>query len=124
MFYEEFPIYTHGNKKIGYFDIDETIRDSYDVVDILKISNSQKTVLIGYNKEIGLIGFRVNLDKALQGIPENYTIKLTKKANVRILKPSEALKTKYLIRALISIDEPDHIDIDRNIPLFFSQMKI
>ncbi len=124
MFYEEFPIYTTGNKTIGYYNIDKTIRETFDVVDILKVSKSQKTVLIAYNKEIGLIGFRVNLDKALQGIPENYTIKLTKKANVRILKPSEALKTKYLIRALISVDDPRHINIDRNIPIFFSQMKI
>ncbi len=124
IFYEDFPIYTHGNKKITYFKIDKSIRVTFDVVDILTDNNSQKTVLIAYNKEIGLIGFRVNLDKDLQGLPENYTIKLTKKAKVRILKPSEALKTKYLIRALISVADPAYIDINRNIPIFFSQMNI
>jgi hypothetical protein len=124
IFYEEFPIYTHGIQKISYYEIDTTIRDIYDVVDILKDDRSDKTVLIAYNKEIGLIGFRVSLDKALQGIPENYTIQLTKKAKVRILKPSDALKTKYLIRALISVEDPSHIDINRNIPIFFSQMNI
>ncbi len=124
IFYEEFPIYTHGDNKISYYEIESSIRVSYDVVDILKDSRSAKTVLIAYNKEIGLIGFRISLDKELVGIPENYTIELTKKAKVRILKPSNTLKTKYLIRALISVDDPSHIDIDRNIPIFFSQMKI
>ena len=70
------------------------------------------------------VEFRVSIDKNLQGIPENYTIKLTKKAKVRILKPSESLKTKFLIRALISVEDPSYIDINRNIPVFFAQMNI
>ncbi|MBN2156334.1 MAG: hypothetical protein JW776_09835 [Candidatus Lokiarchaeota archaeon] len=124
IFYEDFPIYTSGSTKVSYFDIDESIRESFDVVDILKDEKSSNTVLIAYNKEIGLIGFRINLDKQLQGIPENYTTRLTKKAKVRILKPSDALKTKYLIRALICVDDPSHLYINRNIPVFFAQMNI
>jgi len=125
IFYEDFPIYTQGTKKITYFEIDEILRDSFDVVGILKDDKSQNTVLIVYNKEIGLIGFRLNLmKKQLQGIPENYTIKLTKKAYVRILKPSNELKEKYLIRALICVDEPSHVEINRNIPVFFAEMNI
>jgi hypothetical protein len=64
------------------------------------------------------------MQKQLQGFPENYTVKLTKKANVRILKPSEALKDRFLIRALISVDDPSHIEINRNIPVFFAEMNI
>lgn len=126
MFYEDFPVYTGKGKNISYFDIDKKLRETFDVIDIIKSSKTETTVLIAFNSEIGLVGFRVKLpvDMKLEGIPENYKIKLTKKAKVQILKPSQKLKVKYLLRAIIVVSSIDYVDIDRNIPIFFSQMNI
>jgi len=98
--------------------------NSKEVVEILKDPNTNKTVLICYNPNLGLIGFRVKLTFELQGFPEDYTISLTKKAKLKILKPSDKLKAKYLIRAIFQFDDSESINIERNIPIFFSQMKI
>ncbi|MHA1727772.1 MAG: hypothetical protein ACTSWY_03460 [Promethearchaeota archaeon] len=124
MLYEDFPIYTGKGKKIDYFDLNDDLREVFDIVAILESEKSSTTVLISFNKRLGLVGFRVNLSAKLQGLPENYTIKLKKNAKINILKPSAKLKAKYLIRAIIQIDSLDHIDINRNIPIFFSQMNI
>lgn len=124
LFYTEFPIFTEDGKTIGFFDIDKSLREIFDVVDIMENRDSKTTVLIAFNKEIGLIGFRVKLKTRLLGFPEDYTVRLTKKAKIQIIKPSKKLKSKYLIRAIIQVDNLNYIEIDRNIPIFFSQMNI
>ncbi|MCP4761869.1 MAG: hypothetical protein GY870_08805 [archaeon] len=121
MLYTDLEDYTKKGKKTGYYDIDENLREKFDVVDILE--SGDMTVLIAFNKAIGLLGFRVKLKNPLAGIPENYTIKITKRAKITILKPSDQLRAKYLLRGIVSGTMKD-IDIDRNIPIFFSQMKI
>jgi tetratricopeptide (TPR) repeat protein/rRNA maturation endonuclease Nob1 len=120
MFYEDLPKYTE--KPIGFFDLDEYLRDVYDIVDILFDDKTGNSVIIGYNKMIGLIGFRIKLEHKISGLHENYTVRLSKKAQVKIIKPSPQLKSKYLIRAIIQIDNTEFLEIDRNIPIFFSQM--
>ena len=122
MFYEDLPKYSEKEKSVGYYDLDENLRDLYDVVDIMFDDKTGNSVIIGYNKLIGLIGFRIKLPNKLSGLPENYTIRLAKKAQVKIIKPSPALKSKYLIRAIIEIPNGDYLEINRNIPIFFSQI--
>ncbi|MBD3350301.1 MAG: hypothetical protein GF364_02335 [Candidatus Lokiarchaeota archaeon] len=114
--------YTKTGETIDYFKLDEHMREKFDVVDILE-GGGNKTVLIAFNKNIGLIGFRTKLKMKLMGMPENYTVVLLKNAKVKIIKPSPKLKAKYLIRAIVAVTQ-EHIDIDRNIPVFFAQMNI
>lgn len=113
--------YTEKNKTATYFDLDDALKENFDVIDILESKGT--TVLIGFNKEIGLIGFRIKLEHKLMGMPENYTIKIKKNARIKIIKPSQKLKAKYLIRGIIVVTEKG-VDIDRNIPVFFSQMNL
>lgn len=115
--------YSEKGKTIDYFKLEAPFREKFDVFDILEAETSDAKVFIGYNKNIGLIGFRVKLLAKLAGTPENYTLKLKKNAKVQLNKPSDKLKAKYLLRGIIVVDE-NQIEIDRNIPVFFAQMNI
>lgn len=115
--------YSEKGKTIDYFKLEPPFRESFDVFDILEAETSDAKVFIGYNKNIGLIGFRVKISAKITGTPENYTIKLKKNAKVQLIKPSDKLKAKYLLRGIVVVDE-NQIEIDRNIPVFFAQMNI
>ncbi|MHA1338930.1 MAG: hypothetical protein ACTSRZ_03135 [Promethearchaeota archaeon] len=120
MIYSEME-YTDKDEYVSYFDLPDFFKDKYDIVDI--IEGEKTSVLIGFNKDVGLIGFRVKFLSKLKGLPENYTIKLKKNAKVKILRPSNKLRAKYLIRAIVST-KPNHVEINRNIPVFFSQIQV
>ncbi len=80
-------------------------------------------MLIGLKEEIGLVGFDVLLDTNLDGVPENYTIRLRDTAKVRIDPPDEIKESLFLIRAIIKTNNEDRdIEIVRKIPIFFKQM--
>ena len=125
-FYEPFQFFTKDEKKlISYNDLADEFKESWHCVKIQEDPVTNRTTLIGFREEIGLIAFDVQLESNLEGVPENYTIKIKPNAKVRIDPPESATETLYLIRAVVKIGNQDRdIDIKRNIPIFFSQMKI
>ncbi|MHA1819515.1 MAG: hypothetical protein ACTSVC_03515, partial [Promethearchaeota archaeon] len=120
LFYEPFPIFTKKDTPIDYYKLPDSLKNVFDVVDI--IEGKENMVLIGYNKNVGLIGFRTRLETKLSGLPQDYTIRITNKAKVKILKPSERVRNRYLIRAIIVSTKKEDFNIDRNIPVFFTQL--
>jgi len=123
-FYEPFKFFTKDKKKmVSFYDLPKEFKEKWHCVKIQENSDTNRTTLIGFREEIGLIAFDVQLDSNLEGIPENYTIKLKQNAKIRIDPPK--LATLNLIRAVVKIGNQDRdIEINRNIPIFFSQMKI
>ena len=43
------------------------------------------TLIIGYNGAIGLIAFDIDLERELDGVPENYTMQLKTEAKVQVV---------------------------------------
>ncbi|MHA1474109.1 MAG: hypothetical protein ACTSRX_00330 [Promethearchaeota archaeon] len=125
-FYEPFKFFTKDKRKlVSYYDLPNEFKEKWHCVKIQEDPDTNRTTLIGFREEIGLIAFDVQLDSNLEGVPENYTIELKKNAKVRIDPPESARETLYLIRAVVKIGNQDRdIEIKRNIPIFFSQMKI
>jgi len=125
-FYEPFKFFTKDKRKlVGYYDLPDEFKETWHCVKIQENPVTNRTTLIGFREEIGLIAFDVQLDSNLEGVPENYSIKLKQTAKVRIDPPESAVETLYLIRAVVKIGNQDRdIEIKRKIPIFFSQMKI
>jgi len=123
-FYEPFKFFTKEKKKlVSYYDLPNEFKEKWFCVKIQENAVTNRTTLIGFREEIGLIAFDVKLKKYLEGVPENYTIELKQNAKIRIDPPESA--TLNLIRAVIKIGNHDRdIEIKRNIPIFFNQMKI
>jgi len=110
------------NQNVSYFDLPDFLKEKFDVVDI--IQGKKNTVFIGFNEEIGLIGFRINSIFKISGFPEDYSIKLKKNSKIKILKPIEQLKAKYLIRAILEIEDPNFLEIEKSIPILFTQIQL
>lgn len=125
MLYIPFEFFTKGPKPAKYYEIPEKMRESFDCVKIKENEETGRTYLIGYNEDIGLIAFDVQLDRTLEGVPENYGIKLQSTAQVKIIPPDGNLASSLLVRAVVLVaDEARDLQIKRNIPAFFSSMKI
>ncbi|QEE17707.2 hypothetical protein DSAG12_03545 [Promethearchaeum syntrophicum] len=125
-FYEPFKFFTKDKRKlVEYYDLHEEFKETWHCVKIEEDPVTNRTNLIGFREEIGLIAFDVQLDSNLEGVPENYSIKLKQTAKIRIDPPESIRETLFLIRAVVKIGNQDRdIEIKRNIPIFFSQMKI
>jgi len=123
--YEPFPFFTQGNKGAKYYDLPQMLRESFDCVKIQQIEETERTFMIGYNEEIGLIAFDVQLNRELEGVPENYSLQIKSEAIVKIIPPDTGKENSFLIRAIVVIgDEGRDLIIKKNLPSFFAQMKI
>ncbi|MHA1899316.1 MAG: hypothetical protein ACTSW5_00365 [Promethearchaeota archaeon] len=125
-FYEPFKFFTKDKRKlVSYYDLPDEFKEIWHCVKIQDNPDTNRTSLIGFKEEVGLIAFDVQLDSNLEGVPENYSIKLKRTAKVRIDPPDSKKETLFLIRAVVKIKNPERdIEIKRNIPIFFNQMKI
>ncbi len=121
--YQDFPYLTPKGKWISYLDLPENIRVFWEVVEIKHLVG-EKTLIIAYNDAHGLVGFQVPIKLEVAGIPENYTVELSRKAKVKITSPSEDIRGKYLIRAIISPDAVDGVTLARVVPRFFQDVKV
>ncbi len=123
--YQPFPYFTKGEKPVGYYDLPEELRESFDGVKFQENPETGRTLIIGYNEAIGLIAFDIDLERELDGVPENYTMQLKTEAKVQVVAPDVIKETLFLIRAIILIgNEERDINIKRNVPLLFCQLKI
>ena len=123
-FYEPFKFFSEGKKKLtAYADLPKPFKEDWECVKIQENPESGRTLIIAFKEEIGLIAFDVLLDTNLDGIPENYIIRLKETAKIRIDPPDVIKETLFLIRASIRIANEDRdLEIVRKIPIFFKQM--
>ncbi|HMF33437.1 MAG TPA: hypothetical protein VKK79_18575, partial [Candidatus Lokiarchaeia archaeon] len=122
-FYQDFPYFTPKNKWVTFFDLPEELRVNYEVIDIRHLTG-KKSLIIGYNDNLGLIGFHVPVKVEVSGVPENYSIELSRKAKVKVVKPPETARENYLIRAIIRLDSHDAISLNRVVPRFFQEVQV
>ncbi|WP_371805732.1 hypothetical protein [Candidatus Lokiarchaeum ossiferum] len=123
-FYEPFKFFSEGTRKLTkYADLPKEFHDEWECVKIQENKKTGRTLLIGLNEEVGLVAFDVLLDTNLDGVPENYTIKIRETAKIRIDPPDEIKESLFLIRAIVKTNNEDRdIEIVRKIPIFFKQM--
>jgi hypothetical protein len=121
--YQDFPYLTPKGKWVSYFDLPENLRVIWEVVEIRHLVG-EKTLVIAYNDAHGLVGFQVPATLEVAGAPENHTVELSRKAKVKITPPSEEIRGKYLIRAIITPDAIDGVMLARIVPRFFQDLKI
>ncbi len=122
-FYEDFPYLTPKNEWVPYSDLPENLRVLWEIVEI-KYLLAKKTLLLAYNDTYGLVGFQVPATINVEGVLENYTLELTRKAKVQITAPPEEIRAKYLIRVLITTDNANGVVLSRVIPRFFQEVKV
>ncbi len=121
--YQDFPYLTPKGKWVSYFDLPENLRVVWEVVEIKHLVG-EKSLVIAYNDAQGLVGFQVPAKLEVAGVPENYTVELSRKVKVKITTPSEDVRGKYLIRAIVSPDAPDGVNLARVVPRFFQDIKV
>ncbi len=121
--YQDFPYLTPKGTWVPYLNLPENLRMVWEVVEIKHLVG-EKTLIIAYNDKHGLVGFQVPAKLEISGVPENYTVELSRKAKVKISSPSEDVRGKYLIRAIVSPDSPDGITLARAVPRFFQDVKV
>jgi hypothetical protein len=123
--YQPFEYFTSGKKSMKYYELPDVLREQFECVKIQKNPENNSSLLIAYSEELGLVAFELLLSHELDGVPENYTLQLSKSAQVQIIHPDAVRETMFLIRAIVKIeDEERDLIIKRNIPVFFAQMKI
>ena len=66
----------------------------------------------------------MKISESVTGIAENYTVKIKPTAKVRIYKPDENLRDRFLIRAIIEITAKDQVKINYSLPTFFKQLNL
>ncbi|MHA1998507.1 MAG: hypothetical protein ACTSU9_10335 [Promethearchaeota archaeon] len=101
----------------GYRDIDESLKQEFEVIDLEKVSAS-KSRLIAYASDLGLVAFSVPKNIELAGPPESYTLSLSKTSKVKIRQAKGALFEENLIRALIYVERVENIQLKRKVPGF------
>lgn len=122
LFYEDFPYFTKKGQWMDYFELPEPLLEEMELIEIKKLAKG--TLFVAYSEELGLIGFIPPGKDLTHGIPENYTIKLTKKAQVKVQKLSAELKSKYLIRAVVRLKKTEGMEIIRHVPRFFASLQV
>ncbi|OLS13058.1 MAG: hypothetical protein RBG13Loki_3320 [Promethearchaeota archaeon CR_4] len=121
--YHDFPYLTPKGSWVPYLQLPEILRVTWEVVEIRHLVG-EKTLIIAYHEAHGLIGFQVPLKVEISGVPENYSVELSRKARVRLSPPSEDIRAKYLIRAIATTETPDGITLSRVVPRFFQEVKV
>lgn len=123
--YEPFEYFTPPKKKNTYYDLNDEFKDEFDCVKIQENPETGRTLLIAFKDELGLVAFDVQLDQNLEGVAENYSIKLKKTCQIRIEPPDIIKETLFLIRAVIEIENEERdIEITRQMPVFFKQLNV
>jgi tetratricopeptide (TPR) repeat protein len=124
--YQPFEYFSKGKRNLtAYADLSDAFKEDWDCVKIQENPETGRTLLIGVNEDIGLVAFDVLLDKNMEGVPENYEIRLRKTAKIRIDPPDIIKETLFLIRAIITIPNEDRdLEVTRKIPIFFKQLQI
>jgi hypothetical protein len=110
--------------KLTFYDLPPEMQEEFECVKIQDNPETDRTLLIAFREEIGLIAFDVVLDKPLEGVPENYTIQIKKTAQLSINPVDMIKEALFLIRAIVRVTDIERdIEIKRNIPAFFTQIK-
>lgn len=124
--YQPFTHFTEGKRKLASFrDLPEEFRDEWDCVKIQHIENTEKTYLIGFKEQLGLLAFEVKLPSLPDEAPEKYYLKLKQSAKIRINPVDQKHESLFLIRAVIKIyNLKRDLEIIRKEPVFFKQMKV
>ncbi|MBN1803268.1 MAG: hypothetical protein JW891_17285 [Candidatus Lokiarchaeota archaeon] len=126
LFYTPFE-YISGKKKIiPYSKLPKELKKDYlEVVHFEKSKeNSDEMLFIVSHYELGLLGVKCKTDMSIQGIAENYSLKIKPTARVKIYKPDDVSKDVYLIRAIIEITKKDECEIVYTLPSFFKQLNL
>ncbi|TXT58479.1 MAG: hypothetical protein BAJALOKI2v1_360025 [Promethearchaeota archaeon] len=122
--YTPFPHISGKRKLIDYKDLPEGLKDDYLEVVHFKRLDKGMILFIVSHYELGLLGIKTETKENIVGIAENYSIKIKSNAKAKIYKPSEEIKSVYLIRAIIEIGDKDMVDINYTLPTFFKQLNI
>ena len=126
LFYKPFE-YISGKRKIIPFNKlpNELKQDSLEAVHFERLDEKTNQYLfIVSHYELGLLGIKVKTDNSIQGIAENYTLKIKPTAKVKIYEPDDTLKEVYLIRAIIEITAKNQCEILYSLPSFFKQLNL
>lgn len=126
LFYTPFT-YITGKKKIVSFSAlpKELQEDHLEVVYFEKSEKIKNQILfIVYHYELGLLGIKMKTSQKVTGIAENYTLRIKPTAKAKVYKPDEALRNKFLIRAIIEITTIDQVQITYSLPSFFKQLNL
>ncbi len=125
LFYEEFPYFTKKGVWDKTYELPEELeplRKEMELIEIKKLAKG--TLFVAYSEAFGLMGIIVPTKDAVHGIPENYTIQLSKNASFKIQKLSDDLKNKYLIRAVVRLKQTSDLEMHRHVPHFFAQIQM
>ncbi len=136
LFYTPFS-YIKGKKKIiSYSKLPKELQDDFlEVVYFEKLEKIQKQtgedekseisiLFIVYHYELGLFALKVKTSERVTGIAENYTLKIKPTARLKIYKPDENLRDRFLIRAIIETTAINQVSIDYTLPSFFKQLNL
>ncbi len=118
LLYEPFPIFTKKQQKLMELKI-TGLTEWLDVID-LEIDEENKTVLIIYSPQLGLFGIQIGVSSLIFPIPENYKVRFKRDSQIiSIQQPNPKQQEKYLIRAIIQIDNDFALEIERQMPNFY-----
>ena len=126
LFYKPFEYITGKKKVIPYSKLPKELKhDSLEAVHFEKLEDKKDQYLfIVSHYELGLLGIKLKTKETIQGIAENYTLKIKPTAKVKIYEPDATLKDVYLIRAIIEITALDQCEIVYSLPSFFKQLNL
>jgi hypothetical protein len=126
LFYKPFEYITGKKKVIPYSKLPKELKnDSLEAVHFEKLEdNKDQYLFIVSHYELGLLGIKLKTKETIQGIAENYTLKIKPTAKVKIYEPDATLKDVYLIRAIIEITALDQCEIVYSLPSFFKQLNL
>ncbi|TXT67084.1 MAG: hypothetical protein BAJALOKI1v1_190027 [Promethearchaeota archaeon] len=124
LFYTPFEYIKGKRKNIKYNDIPDALKGRYlEAVHFIQESKDQVLFIVSHY-ELGLLGIRLKTDQNITGIAENYSLRLTSRATVKIYEAEDELKELYLIRAIIEVKEKDSVEILYSLPSFFKQLNL
>ena len=126
LFYTPFPLIGGKKKLIPYSKLPKELQEDYlEVVFFQRLSETKNEFLfIVSHYELGLFALKAKTSERITGIAENYTVKIKPTAKVRIYKPDENLRDRFLIRAIIEITAKDQMKIDYTLPAFFKKLNL
>ncbi|MFX1275441.1 MAG: hypothetical protein ACFFBP_03260 [Promethearchaeota archaeon] len=126
LFYTPFEHISGKKKIIPYNKLPKELKqDSLEAVHFERLDEKTNQYLfIVLHYELGLLGIKLKTEDTIQGIAENYTLRLKKNAKVKIYEPDDTLKEVYLIRAIIEITGINQCEIVYSLPSFFKQLNL
>ncbi len=126
LFYTPFTYITGKKKIVSFSALPKELQE--DHLEVVYFEKSEKIkdqfLFIVYHYELGLLGIKMKTSQKVTGIAENYTLRIKPTAKAKIYKPDEALRNKFLIRAIIEITTKDQVQITYSLPSFFKQLNL